>query len=503
MPVGAYSSAYFLGSLETPAAPTHNEPARRRPAGRLQLSIIMAVRYAKDPQTDRTLRHSVRDAVAYSVMSGGGETYLSAFALFLKASAPQVAVLATLPALLGSFAQLLSAWMVNRLRRRKPLILAGATLQGLIWLPLLLLPLAVPDYAVLLLIVCATLYHASSNFTVPLWISLMGDLVPERKRGRYFGRRTRLATITAFLALVGGGVLLHLFDHWHSALYGFVVLFLVASVSRLISVYHLGRMHEPDMGVPPPLPRRGWVKRLRHSPAWRFTLYIVSMQGTVAVAAPFFAVYMLRDLQFSYLQFMANTGMAVLVQFLTLNTWGRISDVFGNRLILVTTGSLIPVLPALWLLSDNFWYLLAVQVISGLGWAGFSLSTGNFFYEVVSKERRAGYMAFHNMLTALAVFAGGMFGALLTRVLPQHGTLFGWQWSWDGSILLGVFAVSALLRGAVAYWFLPRLEEVKVPRRQMSPRQLVFRVARFNAFSGLVYEVVTMFRRPPRRGMPK
>ena len=37
-------------------------------------------------------------------------------------------------------------------------------------------------------------------------------------------------------------------------------------------------------------------------------------------------------------------------------------------------------------------------------------------------------------------------------------------------------------------------------RRTMSARELVFRVTRFNAFSGLLYDVVTMFRRP--RGGP-
>ena len=242
----------------------------------------------------------------------------------------------------------------------------------------------------------------------------------------------------------------------------------------------------------------GWLGRLRESPAWRFTLYIVCMQGAVAVAAPFFAVYMLRDLQFSYLQFMANTGMAVLVQFLTLNTWGRISDVFGNRLILVTTGSMIPLLPALWLISDNFWYLLAVQVFSGLNWAGFSLSCGNFLYDLVSSQRRSVYMAFHNVFTAMAAFTGGMLGALVTHILPQDMTLYGWTWHW-GSVLLAAFAVSTVLRGLVALAFLPRLQEVKMPRRQMSPRQLVFRVTRFSAFSGLLYEVVTMFRRVSER----
>lgn len=461
----------------------------------------MTLRYSKDPQIDRTLRHSVRDGVAYSVMSGGGETYLSAFALFLKASAPQVALLATLPPLLGSLAQLLSAWLVRRLRQRRRMILAGASLQAFIWLPLLSLPLLFPEQAVLLLIACVTLYHATGNFAVPLWISLMGDLVPERKRGRYFGRRTRLATMTAFMALVSGGVVLHVFDAHGWTLFGFCALFVSAGLARLVSVYHLSRMHEPAMSETPTLLSVGWLGRLRDSHAWKFTLFIACMQGAVAVAAPFFAVYMLRELHFSYLQFMANTGMAVLVQFLTLNTWGRISDIFGNRLILVTTGSMIPLMPALWLVSDNFWYLLAIQVFGGLGWAGFSLSSGNFLYELVSSERRSGYMAFHNVLTALAVFTGGMLGALCIRILPRQGEVFGWTWQWD-SALLAVFALSALLRGVVAVAFLPRLEEVKVPRRRMSPRQLVFRVTRFNAFSGLLYEVVTMFRRPSGREAP-
>jgi len=464
----------------------------------------MSVRYSKDPHVDRTLRHSVRDGVAYSVMSGGGETYLSAFALFLKASAPQVALIATLPPLLGSLAQLLSAWLVRglRQRKRKRLILAGASLQALVWLPLLLLPLLYPKQAILLLIVCTTLYQASGNFAVPLWISLMGDLVPERKRGRYFGRRTRLATMTAFLALVSGGIVLQVFDANGWTVFGFIALFLSAGIARVVSVYHLSRMQEPPMGTAPePLPA-GWLGRLRESPAWRFTLYIACMQGAVAVAAPFFSVYMLRDLHFSYLQFMANTGMAVLVQFLTLNTWGRISDIFGNRLILVTTGSMIPLLPALWLISDNFWYLLTVQVVAGLNWAGFSLSGSNFLYELVSSERRSSYMAFHNVLSAMAVFAGGMLGALFTRILPQDMTLYGWTWHWN-SILLAVFAISVLLRVLVALVFLPGLQEVKMPRRQMSPRQLVFRVTRFNAFSGLLYEVVTMFRRPSERETPR
>lgn len=43
---------------------------------------------AESAGTEESLRHSLKDAAAYAVMMGIGETYLSAFALFLKASTP-------------------------------------------------------------------------------------------------------------------------------------------------------------------------------------------------------------------------------------------------------------------------------------------------------------------------------------------------------------------------------------------------------------------------------
>jgi MFS family permease len=445
----------------------------------------------------------VRDGVAYSVMAGGGETYLSAFALFLRASASQVALVATVPPLAGAFFQFLAAWLGHRSGRRKPVILVGAVLQMLVWLPLLLLPLWFPQHAIAILVACLVIYYAGSNLAAPLWASLMGDLVPERKRGRFFGRRTRLATIASFISLAAAGAVLYGFTRIGHTGLGFGVVFVVAGLARLVSVYHLACMHEPE-GHGTMLPRirvsRQWLQSLRHSHALRFSLYIICMQAAVGVSAPFFAVYMLRDLHYNYIQFMANIGTAVLMQFLMLNTWGRISDVFGNRLILVTTGSMIPFLPLLWLVSGNFWYLIGVQVISGFAWAGFSLSGGNFLYDLIPGGRRATTMAFHNVFVAIGVFLGGMLGAFLSRVAPVEWVVADRTFTLP-SVLLLVFAVSATLRILVAVLFLPRLREVRQVRRTMSARELVFRVTRFNAFSGLLYDVVTMFRRP-RGGAP-
>ena len=140
--------------------------------------------FSRDPRTDRSLKHSLKDAAAFAVMTGSGETYFSAFALFLKASTPQIGLLASLPPLLASFVQLLSAWLGRLTGHRRRIILAGAAIQATSLVPLALLPLFFPSAAVPLLITCVVIYHSGANLVTPQWSSLMGDLVPERRRGR-------------------------------------------------------------------------------------------------------------------------------------------------------------------------------------------------------------------------------------------------------------------------------------------------------------------------------
>jgi len=226
-------------------------------------------------------------------------------------------------------------------------------------------------------------------------------------------------------------------------------------------------------------------------------MLFILMQSAVGISAPFFSVYMLKTLEFSYLEYMINISMAILVQFLTLSYWGRISDVMGNRLVLLTTGSIIPFLPAMWTLSGNFWYLLCLQIVSGFAWAGFSLSSGNIMYELIPREKRATYQALQSVVMTLGVFLGSMLGVVVTHWLPTQFTLAGNEFHLVAS-LFWAFVLSSVMRIVVALLFLPRIQELRKPRRKISPYQLVFRFTRFNAFSGLLYDIVTKVQKHDR-----
>jgi MFS family permease len=455
--------------------------------------------FSRDPQTERSLRHSLKDATAFAAMTGVGETYLSAFALFLKANTQQIGLLASLPPMLASLVQLLSAWLGHVTGHRQRIVLVGASIQAFSWVPILALPLLFPEHAVPLLIGSVVLYYAGANLAAPQWSSLMGDLVPPRRRGRFFGLRTRLVTATTFGSLLLGGLCLHLFSGHGATLAGFAALFTTAALARMVSVWHLRRMHDPvghvaamELPVGP-----GWWHRLRHSNAVRFSLFFALMQFAVAIASPFFTVYLLRDLQYSYLAFTLNTGTAILAQFLTLTQWGRISDVFGNRRILAVTGLFIPLLPLMWTFSTNFWYLIAMQALSGFAWAGFSLGAGNFIYDLIAPQRRATYLAVHNVLASVGVFGGAVLGGWLGGVLPSQVVLFGHEFGWLSS-LYGVFVISAVVRATVVILLVPKLREVRNVR-PISLGQVIFRVTRINALAGVMFDVVGS---RPRNGRP-
>ncbi len=448
-----------------------------------------------DPQVNRTLNHSIRDGVWFSAMVGGAESYFGAFAVFLQATAGQIALLSSLPPLLAALSQPLSAWLGRSLGVRKPIIVFGAVLQAVVLLAIAALPQLFPACAMPLLIGCAVLYFVGPNLGAPQWGSLMGDLVADSRRGRFFALRTRLSSIASFAALIVSGLLLQSFDAGGLPWLGFGLVFVLAAGARAMSAWHLVQMHDPPGHVAAmQLDARGLWASIRGSGFGRFSLFFAAMQMAVGIAAPFFALYMLRDLGFTYAAFMTNTAVSVLLQFLTLNRWGRLSDLFGNRLILITTGSLMTCLPALWLVSTNYFYLLAVQALSGLVWAGFTLSATNFVFDLTPREQRATLMAGHNLLAACAVFLGAMFGGWLASAAPA-----AWFHGWlVGSPLYVVFAVSSMMRVLVAVSFLPFVREVRRVRRMSAPG-LLFRVVRLAPLSALVFEVIGRERPRQRR----
>jgi MFS family permease len=445
-----------------------------------------------------TLTRSRKDAVSSSVMTGICDNYLGAFAVSLRASLSQMGWLMAAPQLAGAVFQLLSVWLCPLFSRRRAIV-TGVVLQALSVLGMAVIAVLRPPNAVTWLILLTVVYQASANFVQPQWRGWMGSVVPPRRRGAFFAGRTRLTMITSFTVFAGGGVALGIFQRYELAWACFGGLFLLAGAGRAMSAWQLRQMHDPDhsdsVGAISFTATLGRVREaFRDKTFYQYSLFIAGMQSAVAISAPFFSVYMLRDLQYSYWQFAANTGIAILTQFFTLSAWGRICDRWGNRWVMVASSLMIPVVPALWLLSSDFYYLLFVQVLSGLAWGGFTLSTANYLYDLrPPRADFASYAAVQAALGAVGIFAGALLGGYLATALPGMVLWLPEGWQPLHSVVL-IFLVSALLRLAIVAWFIPRSVELRV-RQRPDLLQVVYRISRFTPGAGIVLDWLTVTRK--------
>jgi MFS family permease len=419
---------------------------------------------------------------------------MNAFALHLGATSIQMGFLTAFPQLLGSLMQLVSVWLGTFLTRRL-LVLLTAVLQALLMFAFALLAAQRSVNLMPKLILLVILYHCASNLLQPQWRAWMGSLVPRQQRGVFFAARTRLTMATTLVVFLGGGLLLSFSDNLGAAWIGFSFLFTVAMLGRAFSCYFLFNMHDPE---PQPVVAESnqfyatfaVVQQALHDPTFRnYSLFVAGMQGMVAISGPFFAVYMLNELQMGYFQYSLLQMAYIATQFFMLRHWGGLSDKHGNRLIMLVCSTAMPVVPILWLFSANLGYLLLVQLLSGVVWSGFNLTTANYLYDIRPHQSNfATYAAIQAGITAALVFIGGIAGGYLAAFAY-------WVTAWLsldlGSSLFIVFVGSGLLRAAVVLWFIPRAEEPRV-RSRPQLLKLIYRIARYNSISGVVLDWLTV-----------
>jgi MFS family permease len=411
---------------------------------------------------ERSRRYGIREGAFQALVQGGGENYLSAFALLLHATAFQIGLLSALPQLVGTWAQLLSVKILNRFQHRKGVILSGAACQAALWLPLLALPVLFPEQGPWLLIACAVVYFAMGHFAVPAWNSLLTDLIDPNTRGAYFSRRARVMAVMNFSALCGAGLVLHSAESWQRPWAGFAVVFLLAAAARVVSTRYIARIQESPTHATREAEFRllTFLRREAGTNFRRFLLFSGLMHVCVLIAGPFFVIYMLRDLRFSYLMYATWLAAGVLGQFLTLKPWGGLGDRFGNKKVLVATGLLVPFLPMLYVISTNFYFLIGVNFVGGVIWAGLALSLQNYVFDAVRPVDRAKGVAVWNTINAIGWFAGALIGSWLAAVVPSEIILPGLRLALVSNLPF-VFFISGLLRLVVSLSLLRTFRETR------------------------------------------
>jgi len=441
---------------------------------------------------NRNQQYSVRDAMFYAVMTGCGEAYLSAYAIHLEATSTQVGLLAALPPFIGALFQIWSVKALDKVSDRQRLMITGALAQTGSWILIALLGIFF-DYGtatVFSLIGFTIIYYGSGGFITPIWSSLIGDLVPEATRGKFFGYRNKQAGIITFLSITLAGVVLELCSEHAVSTLGFTFIFVVAAIARVCSIYWLSRHDNPHYYAPPEASFTfiEFIKQLFTSNFAKFSLYVSLMNLAVFIAGPYFTIYLLRELKLSYVAFTAIAAGSTVAQFVTIQQWGSLVDRYGSKRMLAISSWGLSIVPLLWLLSDNFWFLMAVQFYAGAIWGGFQLTIVTFLFDAVSRVKRARCAAYQGILGSFGMLVGSLVGALGLEVTQRMIATGDFVGPTKNSLLI-LFLASGILRCATSFFFLKRFKEVREVSSSIR-KDLSFRLAQLRPFAGSSFQII-------------
>mgnify|MGYP001558976546 CR=1 FL=1 len=439
----------------------------------------------KIPKIDKkSLHYNTIYAIPESAANSIVNSYIIPFAIAMKASAIEVGLLSSARNIAATFAQVPGA-LLTQYASRKSIWVVSMLMARLLWLPIVAMAL-LGIVNVALFIVLMAFYSFFLALNNPAWASMVGDMVPDKIRGKYFGNRNMVAGLSGMVATFAAGIMLA---------YGFAPIFAISFLLAIVTIVIFLRIKEPQTKI---------AYHYKHSLSLNiaglkdffetnrnlviFTLFISMMYFAVNIAGPFFVVYMLDDLAIGYVWFGAIVAFGAFVTVIFHPYWGSLIDRFGERKIIFINAILVCAVPFFWIFATSPWHLLAIEFFASFAWSGFELAAFNFLLDVTPAEKRPVYIANHTFLRGIAIFSGTLIGSFIVHSLRDSSFLF-----MHGIQI--IFFFSFLLRIA-ALALLPYIHEADIKQSAIPVRYVFWRAVAVEPTRGLQHAIDYTFRYP-------
>ena len=399
-------------------------------------------------QVQRGMTASIWDAVLagpfYNLIQTSG-VFFTGLALAMGADNFQIGLYAAVGPLMSGLS-LVSARLMERGGGRKWHYLSTAAVQRALFFVLLAFPFLAGRLApgslpwlLLALLSVSTVFH---YFQLTAWMSWMADMVPKERRGSFFARRSLIATCSWMALSYAMGLYLDA----HRSLGDYALVFGGAAFFSLVALHFAAKQPDPPLVVALKRPSLRAIGKAAHATKdiRNFIFFQVAWGFTTSLAAPFYNVYMLKNLQLDMARVTLWTVLAALLSMVSTPWWGHVLDRAGDRVTLLFALLGACVLGCLWpfVSEANVGWLLAFIIITGgFFQAGVGQASFNMFLGVLPEKNKTSYVAFMQAVVGILVGFSPVLGGWLAETVKKSG---GAGLPFDSVML--VIVVSAVLR---------------------------------------------------------
>lgn len=401
-------------------------------------------------------RYFWSDAFFHAIAVGCLESFAILYAVKRGLSDLEIALVGTLPLLVGSLASLIIPAFVRQNTLRK-FLLSSNILQTVGML--IFLSSTYIEQPFYLIIGALCLAWVGGLIASPLWTDWVNLWFPKKNMGRV------LATRTSFVALVSVFIYLSLtyVIYKHDSLEVFRFIFAIGICGRMLS--GLSMYRQSQLPLPESvhiqegeLPLKFLASALKNHALIRLLAVVLGFKLVANIAGPFLAPYATHELHFSSFELAILMAMPTLGRFLFLTSWSEVMQTYRPRLAITIAIFGISASSIFWFFARSWIGLGTIEAITGVLWTGLDLCMILFFQDL-NKGRARALTGFYVFSSQVVTLAGAGFGHLMLRHAQNLQNLFEYS-----AILRSAFAV--VLVGYVVY------ESLYRPKRQIEPSKV-------------------------------
>lgn len=363
----------------------------------------------------------------YSLMVGTGEAYFAAIALALGLGEIASGQITVFPVVIASTLQIFWPLGTRILGGNKNWVIGCSLFQSLLLLGLAFALFQGQNLGTGIFFV-TTLYWIIHFAAGPPWNQWITQLVPSQRRIPFFARRSQVHEIAVLAGLLGAGIWLQ----YGKDLTSFAVIFLFAGIFRLGSalcfVYHpVGNVNGNRTFSKVEISGFSVYRQFFFKPqVVELLLFLFLFQFAVQVSAPFFTAYMLDFMQLSYTKYAILIAIPLLSRPIAYWLAQRYASTFGMERIWALGIFLVAPLPYAWIVFPNYYFLLLMQIIAGLGWGWFEFGQTLNLLRRFPTENRSIVLTFINMFVAWGMLLGFLLGTLLWHYGNSKSESYTW-----------------------------------------------------------------------------
>lgn len=333
-----------------------------------------------------------------SMMRLSQGAFIAGFAKMLGMSQGLIGIISAIPMLANVIQLIGGMYFKNMTQYKLPITFMSFIIRSMIgtiyFIPLLFVKSTHQAIALILIYAIANFGIAFLNPGIVNWIM---DLVPQSIRGEFFARREMFTMIIAAIGELVLAQMLDIFKFRGVERLGFSILSTIVMIWAFMSIYNLSKIKEPirpkktkKLKAKQELGRLFMDKNFKKLgilyAIWNFALYTGML---------YIAIYMISNLQMSYLYAMIMSMLTLGFRVLSVRLWGKFVEAhmwsraieIGAILLGLSTGMLF------FANSTTALFILPIShILSGIAWGSIGITFFNLQVMFAPDEERTLYI---------------------------------------------------------------------------------------------------------------